>query len=93
VWVGCPCGILFVVVCMGSWLWCAFVLVVFVALVGGELFVHSSVRGVWFVGFGAALCVLCVCVLRFCGLLVFGCDDVGCVVGVFCCFSLLLLCL
>jgi len=51
----------FVVVCMGSWLWCAFVVVVFVALVGGDLFVHSSVRGVCFVGFGAVLCVLCVC--------------------------------
>jgi len=38
---------------------CAFVVVVFVALVGGDLFVHSSVRGVCFVGFGAALCVLC----------------------------------
>jgi len=35
------------------------------------LFVHSRVRGVCFVGFGAALCVLCVCVWCFCGLLVF----------------------
>jgi len=51
----------FVVVCMGSWLWCAFIVVVFVALVGGDLFVHSSVRGACFVGFGAVLgVVLCV---------------------------------
>jgi len=69
--VGCPCGIFFVVVCMGSWLWCAFVVVVLVALVGGDLFVHSSVRGVCFVGFGAALCVVCVfCVFVDCWCLV-----------------------
>jgi len=36
-------------------------------------------------------CVECLC--DSCGLLVFGCDDVGCDLGVFCCFSLLLLCL
>jgi len=61
--VRCPCGIFFVVVVWGPgcgerlW-WLCFV---FVALLSGDLFVHSSVRGVWFVGFGAALCVLCVC--------------------------------
>jgi len=83
-----PCGIFFVVVCMGSWLWCAFVVVVFVVLVGGDLFVHSSllvgtclfirVCGEFGLLGSVLRCVFCVCVLCFCGLLVLVCDDVGC---------------
>jgi len=56
--------------------------VVFVALVGGDLFVHSSVRGVWFVGSGVAFCLVRLLVLHFAGLFVLVCDEFGCVLRV-----------
>jgi len=60
--------------------------VVFVALVGGDLFVHSSVRGVCLLG-SVLRCVFFVRVLCFCGLFVLMCDDVVCVLRVFVLFD------
>jgi len=76
----------------GVWLWSAFLVVMcFVCctlLVGISLFIQVCGE---FVLLGSVLrCVFYVCVLCFCGLLVFDFDDVGCVLRVFLLFDVLL---